>query len=262
MGSKRKYNCKFLIAILVSAVSMCGLKHIGSNDVKAADNCTINPITTTASINMLNVDSAVITKAEVKNIIGKDQQISVRFTNLPKDGKIFAVLVDEIAGGVVDSKFVDNNDSVNFTKVPEFIKLPGIHLYKQGAKDPDFLIRKENFIASTSYLMPFVRDLSTNGGLGENSNTLKAYRSNGIIYEYVPDAILFSTTLPQVYSFALPMNTLSFVEGTKGVSASDIFAVVIAEDESGKPLDVRQWVATDYEEDNGPDKYLCRFEFK
>ena len=260
MISKRKSNCKFLLATLVSAISIFGLNQFNGN-VKAADSVTVEPVTTTVDTNMLNVDTAIITKAEVKNMVGKDQQISVKFTNLPSNENIFAVLVDEVAGGVIESKFLDKNDSVTFSNIKEFIKIPGIHLYKQNSDDPDFVLRKENFVASTSYLMPYVKKLIENGGLGEKSNNIKAYRGNGALYDQVPEGVLYTTTIPQVYSFAIPANTLPFIEGTSGVDASDILAAVIAEDESGRTLDVRQWVSTDYNENTGTNKNLCRFEF-
>lgn len=254
-----KTRCKLFMAVLFSTVSIFGLNKIEPN-VKAADTINVEPVTTTVKTNMLNVDTAIITKADVKNMVGKNQEISVKFSDLPStDEKIFAVLVDEIAGGVIQSKFLESNNSVTFSDIKEFIKIPGIHLYKQGASDPDFLLRKENFVASTSYLMPYVKKLTNNGGL--ESNKVKAYRGNGTLYENVPDATLFTTTIPNVYSLALPMNILPLIEGTKGIDASDILAAVIAEDENGNAVDVRQWVSTDYNELEGTDKYLCRFEF-
>jgi tartrate dehydratase beta subunit/fumarate hydratase class I family protein len=257
---KRKSNCKFLLATLVSAISIFGLNQFDRN-IKAADSVTVEPVTTTVSTNMLNVDTAIVTKAEVKNMIGKDQQISVKFTGLPENENLFAVLVDEVAGGVIESKFLDKNDSVTFSNIKEFIKIPGIHLYKQNANDPDFVLRKENFVASTSYLMPYVKKLVDNGGLGENSNKMKAYKGNGALYDQVPEGVLYTTTIPQVYSFAIPANTLPFIDGAADLDAGDILAAVIAEDESGKTLDVRQWVSTNYNEKTGTNKNLCRFEF-
>ena len=53
------------MAVLFSTVSIFGLNKIEPN-VKAADTINVEPVTTTVKTNMLNVDTAIITKADVK----------------------------------------------------------------------------------------------------------------------------------------------------------------------------------------------------
>lgn len=279
MKKVKKDNSKFLIlftSLIVSTFGLNGVKATSLSSVTAdgpsvvssepaptqeKDSIDVEAATTTVSTNMLNVDTAIITKPKVKTMIGKNNEISAQFSDIPEtDEKIFAVLVDEVAGGVVDSKFLDSNNKVTFSNIGKFLRIPGIHLYKQGENDPDFLLRKENFIASTSYLMPYIKK-TRRSQAADGSRSLIAYKGDGTTYEGVPDAKLFATTFKDVYSVALEEDTLSKIESKSGLGAKDILAAIIAEDENGNTLDVRQWVSTDYSETTGTDKKLCRFEF-
>jgi len=254
---KKSINLKLLTFLLAASLATIGFN---ASAKVVPDNVIVPSISSTVSTNMLDVNNAVITQAKVENLFGKDQEIRVHFSSLPTTSdKIFAVLVDEIAGGVIESKFVENG-FVSFSKIPEYIKIPGIHLYRNSQGDPDFLIRSENFIASTSYLMPYAKKIKENGGW-INQNYLPAIKGNGIPYgDSVPDATLYTTTVPNVYSLALPADLLEAI-GEYDLKAEDIFAVVIADDYDGSPVNVHGVVSTDYGELASDPAYLSRIEF-
>lgn len=262
-----KYNKKtnVKLAAVFLAVSLTFLGLTANNFAKAEEvkptEVTVNAVTSTVSTNMLDVNTSVITEVTLQNLVGKNQEIRAKFSDLPKcEEKIFAVLVDAAAGGVIDCKYLEDK-SVTFSNIAEYIKIPGIHLYKQGFNDPEFLLRKENFIASTSYLMPYGKKINNNGGL--TSFNLTACRGNGSQYDVqsVPQATLYTTTVPDVYSFALPSTIFKNISGAEKLTAKDIFAVIIADDENGKPVEVHSVVSTDYNESSSDPSYLCRFEF-
>jgi hypothetical protein len=122
-----------------------------------------------------------------------------------------------------------------------------------------FAIRSYNFIASTSYLMPYGRFISNNGGLEGNKAT--AVKADGTQYgSDVPQATLYTTTVPQVYSLAIPKEFFSKIENASDVKAKNVLAAVISysdSDDTKAPVDVRQWVSSDYSEEGN----ICRFDF-
>lgn len=261
MNTKKRTNRRFLAVSLFLSGMIIGLSTPKiSAEETTPDTVNVEPVTSTVSTNMLNVHSAVITTAKVEKIEGRNQDVKVKFDNVPQiEEKIFAVLVDEIVGGVIQAQYLDENNSVEFKNVMEYIKIPGIHLYKQSPTDEPYAIRDYNFIASTSYLMPYGKVILNNGGL--EGNQVSAYKANGTEYGAdVPKATLYTTTVPQVYSLAIPTNFFSYIENGNGVNAENILAAVISyesEDTSRKPVDVRQWVSSNYSEAGK----LCRFDF-
>ncbi len=266
MNSEKKKNRNLLAVSLFLSSIIIGLNtpKISAQETNFGDTSpdvvNVEPVTSTVSTNMLNVNSAVITKANVQRIEGKNQDIKVKFSDVPQvEEKIFAVLVDEIVGGVIQAQYLDENNSVEFKNVMEYIKIPGIHLYKQSPEDPDFTLRKYNFIASTSYLMPYGKKITNNGGL--ETPLVNAYKADGTQYgSSTPQAQLYTTTVPNVYSLAIPSNFFSYIDNGSGVNASNVLAAVISyesEDTTKQPVDVRQWVSTNYNESG----YICRFEF-
>ena len=261
MNSKKRTNRRFLAVSLFLSSMIIGLTTPKiSAEETTPDTVNVEAVTSTVKTNMLNVHSAVITKASVEKIEGKNQDIKVKFDDVPQvKEKIFAVLVDEIVGGVIDADYLDSNNSVEFKNVKEYIKIPGIHLYKQSPDDKEFVIRDYNFIASTSYLMPYGKLILNNGGLEGNKAT--AYKADGTQYgSDVPQATLYTTTVPQVYSLAIPKDFFSKIGNASDVKAKNILAAVISyadSDDKKTPVDVRQWVSSDYSEDSN----ICRFDF-
>ena len=294
MKSLSKKNSKLLIVFMSLAVSMFGFNSMDKN----ASALSFQEVTQDESVgqvyfqesgisaNMLNIDTAVITDVRVESVSGNDSGITMKFSNLPNiSEKIFAVLVDEAAGGVIQSKYLDGSNSVTFDIMPDSIKVPGVHLYKQGANDEPFLLRRENFIASTSYMMPKLRSslssASTRYGGPLDGNGAPLYtplieeRSKGSSFsQSLTDyGLLNILTTPNSFVFDFPLSTLNVIEGASGLEASDILAAVIAEDGNGNTLDVRQWVATQYVVSSGSEtkalvdgefvqeRKKCRFEF-
>ena len=258
MNSKKRTNLKALaISLFLSSIIISfNSPTILAREETINDTVDVQAVTTNVKTNMLDVNSSVITTANVQRIEGKNQDVKVTFADLPQiPEKIFAVLVDEIEGGVIQQAFLDENNSVEFKNVIEYIKIPGIHLYKQSPTDPDFILRKENIIASTSYLMPYGKKILNNGDLGKP--IVSAYNADGIKYENVPTALLYTTTVPQVYSLSIPKNFFDNIDS--GVTAKNVLAAVICytDDNKATPIDVRQCVSSDYEEQ----KKLCNFEF-
>lgn len=262
MNSKKKINNKILAASLFLSSIIIGFssptilaREEDFNDV-SPDTVDVEAVTSNPKTNMLDVNSSVITKVNVQKIEGKNQDLKVTFADVPKiPEKIFAVLVDKIHGGVIQQAFLDSNNSVEFKNVMEYIKIPGIHLYKQTPTDQNFALKKENFIASTSYLMPYGKKILNNGDLGDPVVT--AYNGEGVKYENVPTALLYTTTVPQVYSLSIPKNFFNNIDSA--VTAKNILAAVISYTDDNKitPIDVRQWVSSDYEEENS----LFKFDF-
>jgi len=264
LNSNKKSNLKLLLTTFgVLTASFFSLNSCDFAKAAEPDLVNVESVTTQVQTNMLNVDTAIITKASVTKMLGKNQDVSVTFANVPETtNKVFAVLVDVIAGGVIQAQYLDSNNMVKFTNIPEYIKIPGIHLYEQSPTDPDFVLRKENFIASTSYLLPYGKKIENNGGLvvsgsQKPANEVFPYKGDGTVYPNVPSATLFTTTIPNVYSLAIPKNFLLLIDGAKDLLASNLLAAVIAEDENKNTLEVRQWVSTDYNENDN----FCRFEF-
>lgn len=261
MNSKKRTNRRFLAVSLFLSTMIIGLTTPKiSAEETTPDTVNVEPVTSTVSTNMLDIHSSVITTAKVERIEGRNQDVKVKFDNVPQvEEKIFAVLVDEIAGGVIQAQYLDANNSVEFKNVMEYIKIPGIHLYKQSPTDEDFVLRSYNFIASTSYLMPYGKPILNNGGLEGNKAT--AHKADGTEYSAdIPKATLYTTTVPQVYSLAIPTNFFSYIDNGNGVNAGNILAAVISyesDDTTKNPIDVRQWVSTNYGEAGN----LCRFDF-
>ncbi len=258
MNNKQKINRKILTISLLLSSFIFGLssqKILATNANETSTNDTINikSDVTTVITNMLDENSSLITKASVNKIEGQDQTIKATFESLP-DEKIFAVLVDEAAGGAFQFKFLDKNNSVEFKDVKHYVNIPGIHLYKQSSTDPDFLIRPENFIASTSYLMPYVQKVT-------NTDSATACKADGSKYdETVPKAKLDSTTDPQIYSLIIPKDFFSKIENGSDVTAKNVLAAVISYSDDNydkKPLEVKQWVSSDYTETEN----TCKFDF-
>lgn len=261
MISENRTNRKFLAVSLFLSSMIIGLSapKISAEGTKP-DIVNVESVTSTVSTNMLNVHSSVITKAYVKKIKGKNQKIKVKFDDVPQvEEKLFAVLVDEIAGGIIDAQYLDAKNSVEFKNVMEYVKIPGIHLYKQSPNDKEFAIRDYNFIASTSYAMPYVKEITNNGGL--DSYKVTPYKADGTQYGGdVEQATLYTSTVPQVYSLAIPKNFFSKINNGSGVNAKNVLAAVISyadSDDKKTPVDVRQWVSSDYNEKEN----MCRFNF-
>ena len=262
MKSLSKKNYKLLIVFMSLAVSMFGFSSMDKNNVNAS--VVIDDIVpaephgqgSEIGLNMLNIDTAIITDVRVESVSEDASGITMKFSNLPNiSEKIFAVLVDEAAGGVIQSKYLDGSNSVTFDIMPDSIKVPGVHLYKQGANDEPFLLRRENFIASTSHMMNSTRNVIDISGytksvsaLDGNGNIITAEEipSKAAVQPTVPKGVLTCLPSENVFSFDFSLTTLNYIEGISGLDAPDILAVVIAEDENGNTLDVRQWVATQY----------------
>ena len=262
MNIKKKINNKVLAASLFISSIIIGFnspKTLATKKsepvVSEIDTIDIQSNTTTVSTNMLDINSSVITTANVQKIEGKDQDMKVTFTNLPNvTEKIFAVLVDEKTNGVSQSKFLDANNSVEFKNIVDYVDIPGIHLYKQSPTDPDFTVRRENFIASTSYLMPYIKKIPNDGLATAHKADETKYGTD------VPKIKIDSTTDPQIYSLIIPKKFFSKIDNGSDVTAKNVLAAVLSfsdEDFNKTPVDVRQWVASDYNEKNN----TCRFDF-
>ncbi len=265
MNNKQKTNFKVLAASLFISSIIIGLNSPKTLTISSADSDIISDDTqpdsgtntTTVSTNMLDVNSSIITTANVQKLEGTDQSIKITFADLPKiPEKIFAVLVDERTCGAFQLKFLDSNNSVEFTNVVDYVSVPGIHLYKQSPTDPDFTIRKENFIASSSYLMPHVEKIENKGLATAHNNKAQKYGSE------VPRVKMDLTSDPQVYSLRIPKDWFPKINNGSDANAKNVLAVVLSFYENSFSRgtlknEIKQWVATDYnEEDN-----TCRFDF-
>lgn len=285
MIKKYKLKGQYLIASCLLAIILCSFKEnfmanvkaVAGEVVAAADDPTPTPTestidvtcsSTTVKQNMLNTDSAVITDTRVLSAVGNNQSLTVSYTKtgLPTENKVIAVLLEPASGGVVESKFLDANKSVKFENIPDYIKRPQIHLYKQSPDDPEYLLRKENFIAKHSYLMPYVPKITNNGDL--TMFTIPATNGEGVAYEAtsVPASTLYTTTVFNIYSLMLPANFMTSlssagVDAAANLKNEDVFAVVIAQDEEGNEIGRQSVVSTVYSNPDETTTNFCRFEF-
>ncbi len=258
MNNKKKINNKVIVAslFLSSIIISFNSPKILATNINSGVNSDTAVHTSTVSTNMLATNSSIIIPTCIQKLEGKDRDIKVTFTNLLNiKEKLFAVLVDERAGGVFQSKFLDSNNSVEFKNILRYVSIPGIHLYKQSPTDKDFTMRKENFVASSSYLMPYVEKIT-------NSGLITARKENAMKYgSEVQQVKLDSTTDPQIYSLRIPRNFFNqYLNNCGHAVAKNILAAVISYPDNNydnTPLEVKQWVSTDYNETDD----MCRFEF-
>jgi hypothetical protein len=232
-----------------------------------ADSVNVPDVSTLGSCrqNMLNTDSAVITDANCSAIFSKNRTLTANYQNLPVNlasGKVIAVLVDEYVapGTAYMSKFLDQNGSVTFENIDVAVKLPQIHLYKQNPGDPDYLLRKENFIAKNMFPMSYVKNLTNNGGLtGQNLLTTYNGDTQSMDGALAPAGkpVIYKTTVPHLYSISLPIGYLANLNPNwGGLTPGQIFGVLIAEDEKGNAQKVSSVVSSNYYTNE-----FCRFDF-
>ena len=285
MIKNRKLKGQYLIALcfLTSIILCSSKKNLMANVRAGAVEVSVTPsagvtqaessIDITNSLtkvtqNMLNTDSAVITDAQVNYVQGENQSITAVYKNLPKDEKIIAVLVDAMEGGAVTSQFLDGDGKVTFSGVKECLKIPQIHLYKQNPQDPDYLLHRENFIAKNTYLMPYIIDITNNAGLSRFE--IPTSSASGSIYntQIVPSCTLYTTSVVNIYSLALPFTYFSSLaraglDIANGIKPEDVFAVIIAQDAAGGEICRKSVVSTKYliPSLRGAVGSFCRFEF-
>lgn len=252
MLNNKKLNGKILTTAIFATLSLILMEQKNTN-ISASQNpyqVSVDYKThesSSATQNMLNTDSAILTDTSVSNISIVGNQITTQFANLPDTGglKIIGVLVDSIFNGEVAKEFLSGN-TVTFQNVPEVLKVPEIHLYRQGEGDPALLLRPENFISKTSFSMPYVKNVYNNGGLTPQAK-IPTLDSSGVAYSitstdtnYVSPCTLNSTFVPNAYKLVLPSDYLTTLGAqigkAAGLTANQLMAVIIEQDNLGNKI--------------------------
>lgn len=299
MKIKNRTNLKFVATVLFLSSFIFSLNTIKTSATATGNVVTVPPITSNFETNTLNIDTAIVvpyTESKLEGvdnvvkakIVEKNQGVKVTFSNvpsIPEGDRLFAVMVDAVyydkdgtGNKIISKQYLDENNSVTFDNVPEYIKIPGIHLYIERSEDhyiDPMPIFPWNFVASTSCLMPYA--LEDGDGSVVDVTDDKEDESGKPIVIAKGGAKIYATTVPCIYSLKIPKSVIeayyNYKPGAKKeeIKPENIFAAVLSNDIHGDHNDrgdygegTRQWVSI-VEEDtvNGDtdDPDFCKFKF-
>ena len=198
---KRKVVSVVILQAIVLNSGIFIVKASELKDVKPKAKCKLEQLMYNAGYTKISHCAANEKTTAVIDIDG--EKISCKFDHLPKPERIenikkrfFAILIDANKGPV-DYQFLTSDFRCQLT-APSDADVLAIHIYGQDEKDPDFLLREENFLCKTKF-MPG----NENVFVGKYyPHVLDKYDSKGkiVVQPEVMKASIFQKSNPNFYA--------------------------------------------------------------